>query len=312
MRRIALALLLLLVCAVPAMAGEFVYRDGYYFRPGSTQAYEDRGYWWQDWYQARDCYGRYYWAYTWKWHYDYRPVKLDVYAEDFPTKALAVAAARDKLVLTGKNNLDLVDKLGLHFNVENYGNGMFPPRLYGQQTYQANVQTQTVDVYGKDPNYDLVIQALSRNSDRSADLTGQVIGGLADFRNTYERVAIARAQGKTAVELARELAPRSAHIETKTYGSVKSNAGGLTNDIRQAVRGSARNECAKCHADQGTAVAAFDVTKYDPATADDETMTRMRKYIGPAKDLNKNHCPPGKLLSADQRDELLFGPAAKE
>jgi len=314
LRRFVLVVLLLLAFAGTSRAGEFVRGDnGYYFRPGSTVAYEDAGYWYKDWYFVRGCYGQCgYWAYQWLWYADYRQVKLVPGTPGLKERVLRMAADRDQTILEYQTTVGLIEKLGLNVNVENYGNGLFP--AYSQQRmYQAQVSSYAtrVDAYGQDPNYDIVNQQIGRNTERSMELAAQIAAPLAEWRGTYERVAIARSKDATAVQLAQALTPKSTTIETRssTVGPARLQ---LRQPVRAAVRLAAASSCIECHAGQGQAVKSFDIASYDPATADDELVMRVRKYIRPAKDPNTNHCPPGKQLDAQAMSDLLVGGEPKE
>lgn len=296
-----IAALILLVCAAFASASEYVLKDGYYFRGGSSQAYERyTDYYWVNGYYAYDSYRCKYVWYPgyWQGYYAYKPVKLDVYADDFATQALKVAAARDKFVLQSQANLALVDKLGLNVYIPNYGAGLF--RSYGNQYYApTSIYEQRVDVYGVELDPNIVTQGINRAIDRTQEQVVQLanVNGLA--LGTYERINIARENRKAAVGVAQALAPKSTHIETKSVQVGPARIQGAVGNVRIA----AANACVSCHAGDGANVKAFDISRYDPATADGATIERVFKYIRTGSD---PHCPPGKQLTADQIAELII------
>ncbi len=309
------ALLLVLCLSEKAQGGEFVRgNNGYYFRPGSSQAYTDAGYWYKDWYFVKGCYGQCgYWTYTWAWYSDYKPVKLDIYSRDISSQALAMAADRDQMVLTSAANLAIIDRLGLNVNIPNYGQGIFQGRIAYNVPEVLAVQSQTVDTYGNTLDINLVNQAIERGIARNQDLTGQMFNLFGPSIGAYERTSLARESRLTSVGIAQALAPKSTNIERKSYqiGPARMQAAIDGPAGQAALQLTAAAKCASCHAGQGEQVAAFDITKYDPLTADDETSSKVKKYIRPTADLNKHHCPPGKQLGQTDMAELIFGPPRK-
>jgi cytochrome c553 len=161
-------------------------------------------------------------------------------------------------------------------------------------------------VYGADPDWNLVIQALARGEERSSERTREIMGGLADFRGTFERVAIARTDKEARIGVAQALAPKSTHIETRSATVGPARIGGAVDGpVRAAVKLAAAGKCIECHADQGKQVKAFDITKYDVLTADAAQRNKVFAYVAPG---GKPHCPPGKQLSQAEINELTIAP----
>ena len=294
-------------------ADGFVASGSYYVSAANGGLYTRVAKQWQDWVPGYYTYSACckvwvagYWGPTYT-TYEYVPAQINLRAKNAEEQLIDAFKARDAGVLAiakEQKRLEglgmLSDKLGLNANIANYGAGIFPLANYGGTLQTSTTgavgsgntvygySTLTLEAKGADLNallqmYGQAVRDSQLYGDNAnARLAGTVNSLVEQSERIRQTLATGSAISQAAQGVGKAVNPGTdVKLRTETKLPQQQPDATPRADVPEVkfLQQTGPAQCVRCHAGDAPAKVKFDITTYDPDTADQKLIDKVMNYI---------------------------------